>query len=1050
MVLGPYKLLLQLVAVLAIGLALMVGGALLALSSGPVSLAFATPYIERALASPDSPNVVRVRDTVVAWDREGASVDLRALGVRIFDRERVQMIATAPSIGVRFSMRALLRGLLAPSVLEIEGATLRVRRLADGTLRLGFTSEQEEQTELGAEATGILTSLLLPPDPDNAAGYLHTLGVINATLRVDDQMNNARWVAREATVRLRRDQLAIDAEANARIDVNGLVADVQASGSFDLAERTTELSVSFNGIRPAALAAMERHATELQRVDMPIDGAFSLSLDPNGEIAAADFELLGGPGTVSLPELYGEPLALDAVFVKGRMQDHFNRLIIEDAFVDIRGVTGQLSGVVDRVAGDQIIMNVEAETSTVPIEHLRQLWPRELSRPARNWVVRNLADGVADSATLRLRGTAPIDDPFVFDSVDVRGQIAFSGVTVHYLRPMTPVTAGVGNATFDNTSFRITVNSGQSEELVVETAQIDLIQLDQPEPVADISLTVAGPARAALTLLDEEPLGFSSALGLDPSQVTGEQRTNAIIRVPLLSNVTTDMVDAAAAARLSEFTYPDGILGFPIDAGDLSLEVDKTELKVSGSLNLSGIPVEAVWTRALGDEDVPEQQFQLRGFLDDDERVRLGIATADWVTGPIGVGLTYTTNGEESGFGAAELDLSATRIELAPFAWQKEEGVEARGQFAFAVENDLVTGLPSFEFSAPELLAAGSLTFTSDGEFDIGEAVLSRLVVGETDVSGTLVTRDGHYEIGVTGASIDLRPFLEEGDEEPTEAAEPGTPFTVTILDGRLDQIRVTDDLYVSNVAGQLTFDGTVVRSADLTGLQSGSGAISLVVSGRPDGRDVSLRSEDAGELLRSFDLVETMIGGSLDVEATIDDIQEGQPVFGVLRIEDFQIVQRSALARMLTLTSFQGIEDVVAGNGITFRQLEAPFRLTEDAIDLKDVRARGSSLGILAEGRINRVDDTLDLAGEIAPAYTLNSLLGRIPIVGDVLTGGGQGIFAATYKVRGPIGDPTVSVNPLSVLTPGFTRRILSGFEGGLGSGDDADYTIDTPTENN
>ena len=55
-----------------------------------------------------------------------------------------------------------------------------------------------------------------------------------------------------------------------------------------------------------------------------------------------------------------------------------------------------------------------------------------------------------------------------------------------------------------------------------------------------------------------------------------------------------------------------------------------------------------------------------------------------------------------------------------------------------------------------------------------------------------------------------------------------------------------------------------------------------------------------------------------------------------------------------------------------------------------------------------------------------LNKVIGSIPIVGDILTGGSGGVFAATYSVKGPSENPEISANPLSVLTPGILRRIL------------------------
>ncbi len=74
-----------------------------------------------------------------------------------------------------------------------------------------------------------------------------------------------------------------------------------------------------------------------------------------------------------------------------------------------------------------------------------------------------------------------------------------------------------------------------------------------------------------------------------------------------------------------------------------------------------------------------------------------------------------------------------------------------------------------------------------------------------------------------------------------------------------------------------------------------------------------------------------------------------------------------------------------------------------------------------------------MNLRGTLVPSYTLNSLLGNIPILGMLLTGGeGEGVFALTYRVRGSVESPTVSVNPLSVLAPGFLRRFVTAFEGG------------------
>ena len=67
-----------------------------------------------------------------------------------------------------------------------------------------------------------------------------------------------------------------------------------------------------------------------------------------------------------------------------------------------------------------------------------------------------------------------------------------------------------------------------------------------------------------------------------------------------------------------------------------------------------------------------------------------------------------------------------------------------------------------------------------------------------------------------------------------------------------------------------------------------------------------------------------------------------------------------------------------------------------------------------------------MDMNGNIVPFSGLNKAVGEIPVLGDLLTGGGDGVFAATYTAQGPVADPRVVVNPLAVLAPGILRNIL------------------------
>jgi len=82
-------------------------------------------------------------------------------------------------------------------------------------------------------------------------------------------------------------------------------------------------------------------------------------------------------------------------------------------------------------------------------------------------------------------------------------------------------------------------------------------------------------------------------------------------------------------------------------------------------------------------------------------------------------------------------------------------------------------------------------------------------------------------------------------------------------------------------------------------------------------------------------------------------------------------------------------------------------------------VPAVGASLGVSAAGLYSIRTKAFDMQGVVSPIYLLNG-------IGAVLTRRGEGLFGFNYKLRGTADDPKVSVNPLSILTPGMFRELF------------------------
>ena len=137
-------------------------------------------------------------------------------------------------------------------------------------------------------------------------------------------------------------------------------------------------------------------------------------------------------------------------------------------------------------------------------------------------------------------------------------------------------------------------------------------------------------------------------------------------------------------------------------------------------------------------------------------------------------------------------------------------------------------------------------------------------------------------------------------------------------------------------------------------------------------------------------------------------------------------MVRAPLLAQLLAVSSITGIPELMSGEGIAFQELAIQLTKQPNRVEIIEAKASGLSVGMTAQGTIQGADDIADLTGTIVPIASVNRLFSAIPLIGDLVTGGGGGLFAFTYRISGPLHNPSVSVNPLSVLAPGFVRNLF------------------------
>ena len=99
--------------------------------------------------------------------------------------------------------------------------------------------------------------------------------------------------------------------------------------------------------------------------------------------------------------------------------------------------------------------------------------------------------------------------------------------------------------------------------------------------------------------------------------------------------------------------------------------------------------------------------------------------------------------------------------------------------------------------------------------------------------------------------------------------------------------------------------------------------------------------------------------------------------------------ITRPVIAKLLTMASFTGMVNLLTGEGMgPFRILTRRLNTRTARSFVNDGKAFGNVMGITGSGAYNRATEVLDVKGVIAPAYSINTFIGKLPLVGSLLAG--------------------------------------------------------------
>lgn len=1011
-------------------------------ATGPRTLDALTPFIEGALSSPEGSYTIDIGDTLLLWDGWERPIDVRLRNVSVLTRQG-QKFSRFPEISLGLDLLELLRGALLPSSIKIVHPVINLFQKNDRSIHFGFRDEealtpsaQPAITE-GAGSTQalpfeVIVAQMLEPSAQSPLRKLRTFTIVDADIRVGNEERGVFFMATDANVVFKKNRRGVLTYGDAKIAYEDKLAAVAADILLPVGEKTLQGNLSFSELYPGLIADLFSDGHILSGLKLPLRGHTSFTLDHDAKLRNAEFMLEGGSGQITHERLT-QAVDVQALRLEGFVSGGMTDININDFQVQLAGdsrIQGQLLAVLEK--GKESVTG-RAQALAIPNDALETLWPLGLAPLSREWVTQNIRGGSYTEAAVTFDIKPGDLDLPILPRESIDAQVLLEGASIRYLPEHPPVSAVNGRMFIDGLSLRADISQASYlSDTRLMAGSLRIPDLNEDNPYISLVFDASSTGRDIVKFLSFPRLGHTQRLNLSEEEARGQVSGTAELGFRFFAPADgsgEDGISYRLAARMEGVAQPKFLGRFDISDAGGQFTLDNQQLTFTGSGTVNGASVSnasvSYWFQpVLGYDTFIEAQASAPA----ESLPRFGYPKLPGLSGVLGVDVAYRS-GQAKEDVSGTFDLTQAGVSIPAIYYDKPAGeklsVHLLSQKRGAAQPPL-----QFAASGSSTSATGVVALTA-GMGDIESVHAQGVRYRRTELSEVrYASIPGGLSLNLTGDAADVAPWVER------RKGEPGTfsfeKFPALSLNVNVKNVLLGEGRALSGVRGSVECTAQRCQTADVKGNTIDGKPFAFRILKNPKGkRQLSLRAESAGHFLRALGVFDGMEGGDLTLTGTYQDSPAGSVLKGRADGTGYTVKNAPVLAKILSLASLTGFFDALSGKGITFTRLRAPFTLENDVITLKDAKTFGNAMGLSLDGTIRFPGQKLDLKGTLVPSYSLNTVLGSVPVIGDVLMGGAdKGIFAASYTIKGAGDEPEVGVNPLSILTPGFLRGLFDIFD--------------------
>jgi len=804
--------------------------------------------------------------------------------------------------------------------------------------------------------------------------------------------------------------------------------------------------VTFDKLAPHSLVPFDWRLHKLNALQMPLSGNATVLFDVAAQaqhaatIKKAIISLNGEQGVYSDDNFFDDEIRFNDVSIKATYDKSEQRslLSLDDIVFNFNDGHLKTSGeIVWNKGEDTPAITMNAALKNVPASHVKRYWPKGAAPSSRTWVVNNIKSGIITKADLAVNIDPKDLTKKMLPDEAIASTLHIEDATLRYIPKMPELTDVDAIVRFSGQGMEVEAQSAKTmkhtELLGGYFAIPDFTAKGIP---MILEAEIKSKANEVATAMSAKHLDVASQVNLKPDSIKGEVVGTLSLNLPLYSSqVKKYYVNYGVDAYVEAFSQKGLMKKWDAESFYGKLVVDNNHIEIDGSGRLQDTDVNLTVKENYGKDK--SSLYKLKATLPVERFARFDIKAPGFITGTVGIDATVE---EKKGKAVtdASFNLDDAVISLSDVHFLKPAGSQMKASLTYR-QDDKNLYITELDASGELADINGDITVNLKTEQPT-KIALSGFRMHRSKASLNYSKNDSSETLTIKGKVFDIAPWI--GGSEPigqdaTSKVKTNNDKPYSFFDGKqinveVEQLLLDKEKKLTNVKVDLDCRFDICKSAKGSANLSGNKTVGFTIVSSATGRDLEVTSDDAGALLAAINVSEHVKGGSLSYKASFVEkgVLKGRLLMGAFRIVDGPI-----LGKLITLGSLSGFMDTLQGNGIHFKKLGVDMNATHAGkISFKDGRAYGNALGITADGKVNPFAETMDIEGTLVPSYTANTMLGKIPLLGDILTGGeGQGIIAMNYSLNRKTGEEiAVSVNPLSLLTPGFLRKLFDVFDGG------------------